>query len=360
MFGAAAERLAAKLSDFQLPKGAISPFIERYFGSNLQYLQASLQRYTFLLTWAIAPYSSKNNAEIVLVDYGGGSGMCSLLAKEAGIGTVVYVDIYDVCCHDAQYIAEALGLAANHYVNGDIDSLLSYLKEKQISCNTVVSYDTLEHIYDIDDFLNKIGGISAGPLSLMMASGANPLNFIISRRLRKLHRKVELKGKIRQQGEDDRNPEEALVAVRTKMILSYASDLSQHEADMLAQKTRGMRREDIIKAVNSFLSNGLIPKELEHPTNTCDPLTGNWCERLLNPYSLGHKLQEAGFSAKVLAGFYGSSGKDSKLKQSARYCANLAIAVSGNLGLQIAPYYCIYALGGENFSHFESFPKMEK
>jgi len=342
----AAERLATKLADFQLPQGAISPFIEQYLTSNLKYLQATLQRYTFLLTWALAPYSSKNNDEIVLVDYGGGSGMCSLLAKEAGIGTVVYVDIYDVCCHDAQYIAQALGLAAEHYINGGIDVLLSYLKDNKIKGDTLVSYDTLEHIYDIDDFFTKIKSVSSDRISFMMASGANPLNPLISRRIMKLQRKVEFKGKIRQQGEDVRNPEEPLVILRGKIILNYYSHLSRIEADMLAQKTRGMRYEDIIKCVDSYVSKRLIPKEPEHPTNTCDPFTGNWCERLLNPYSLGDILRGVGFSVKILPGFYGSGGKDPKLKQAARYYVNLAIALSRNFGLRMAPYYCIYAQRG--------------
>jgi hypothetical protein len=270
--------------------------------------------------------------------------MCSLLAKEAGIGTVVYVDLYDVCCRDARHIAQRLGLAADHYVNGDIDGLLSFLKSNNLSCDTFVSYDTIEHIYDMDDFLAKIGRVSSGPVSLMMASGANPLNPLISRRIMKLQRRVECEGKIRQQGEDDRNPEEPLVLLRQRMILNYSSYLGRDEADMLAIRTRGMRMDDIIKAVNLYLSEKIMPKEPEHPTNTCDPLTGNWCERLINPHGLAKKLQKEGFSVKLFPGFYGTGDKDSRLKESARYFANWAIALSSNFGLHIAPYYCIYAL----------------
>jgi hypothetical protein len=339
----AAERLAAKFSGFHLPKKAISPFIEKYLSNNLQYLKASLQRNIFLLSWALSPYSSKKPGEIVLVDYGGGAGMCSLLAKEAGIGTVVYVDIYDVCCHDAQYIANILGLTANHYVNGDSDILISYLRNFDLSCNALVSYDTLEHIYDIDAFLNRLRCLSSGSISLMMASGANPLNFLISRRIMKLQSKVEFEGKTRQEGEDDRNPEEPLLIIRQKMIHSYSSQLRPDEVNILASRTRGMRREDIIKAVNSYLADKIIPKEPEHPTNTCDPFSGNWCERLLNPHDLASKLRRKGFFAKIIPGYYGSCSKDSKLKQVARYSANIGINLVGNCGLHIAPYYCVYA-----------------
>lgn len=41
----------------------------------------------------------------VFVDYGAGTGIMSLLAREMGFGAVLYVDIYDVSCRDAELIA---------------------------------------------------------------------------------------------------------------------------------------------------------------------------------------------------------------------------------------------------------------
>lgn len=340
---AAAERLAAKLSNFQMPTGAISPFIEKYLSSNLQSLEASLQRNTFLLTWALAPYSSKNSDEIALVDYGGGSGMCSLLAKEAGIGTVVYVDIYDVCCHDAQYVAQVLGLTADHYVNGEIDGLLSYLKDNKIKCDTLVSYDTIEHIYDIDDFLDKVIKVSNGPLVLMLASGANPLNPLISRRLKNLQHKMEFEGKQKKEGEDPRDTCLAYLPLRLKIIDDAKSLLTQQEKEILAMKTRGMRSEDIVKALQVYSTEQKYPSLHHHPTNTCDPITGNWCERLMNPYILNRKLGTKGLKTEVLPGYYGSGGGGSHLKKIMRFILNIIISLTGNYSMKVAPFYCLYA-----------------
>jgi 2-polyprenyl-3-methyl-5-hydroxy-6-metoxy-1,4-benzoquinol methylase len=171
---AGARRLEGKLKALQLPDEPISPFIRAYFRSNIDHVQAAMQRYSFLLSWALRSRQAKGLEEVVLVDYGGGSGVLCLLAREIGIGTVIYVDIYDVCCRDAQSIGRRLNLEADHYVHADIEDLVAYLRKKELVCNTVMSYDALEHIYDIDHFFHHLQGITQGPLTLTLASGANP------------------------------------------------------------------------------------------------------------------------------------------------------------------------------------------
>ncbi|MBA7485996.1 hypothetical protein ES707_21548 [subsurface metagenome] len=64
------------------------------------------------------------------LDYGSGSGMLYLLAKQLGIGTVVYNDIYDVSCHDAKIIAKSIGNEADYYVQGNIDDVIIFFRKK--------------------------------------------------------------------------------------------------------------------------------------------------------------------------------------------------------------------------------------
>jgi hypothetical protein len=101
----AAERLFSKLVSFDVNSLGISDYNKHYFGDKLANLISNLQLNAYLLSWSLAK-SDLPLDRFVFVDYGGGSGMLSLLAKELSIGTVIYNDIYDVSCHDARIIAK--------------------------------------------------------------------------------------------------------------------------------------------------------------------------------------------------------------------------------------------------------------
>ena len=192
---AAAGRLAAKLASLSLPDGALSPFSQAYLTSKMRAVRADLQRNCSLLAWALSPVvRSIELRRAVLLDYGAGVGDLSLLAKELGVGTVIHNDIYDVMCRDAHTLASSLGLEADYYVVADVDGLLRHIDTSGVQCHAVVSNDAIEHIYDVEDFLTKIPRASGGSLSLLLATGANPRNIIVARRLMRLQQKMESEG----------------------------------------------------------------------------------------------------------------------------------------------------------------------
>jgi len=138
-------------------------------------LDSSLERYGYLI------YLSVNNSSVapedfVIVDYGGGSGILSFLAKETGIGTVIYNDIYDVSCNDVTLLSRILELPLDHIVCGDIDEVISYLYRNHISIDCITSYDVLEHIYNVELHFRKLRSLSERHFRLVYASAANMLN----------------------------------------------------------------------------------------------------------------------------------------------------------------------------------------
>ena len=118
----AANRLAVKMKNLDMEEFDISTLNKWYFGNKLENVVSNLKIYSYLLSWSLAKLDISVN-KCVFIDYGGGSGMLSLLAKELGVGTVIYNDIYDVCCRDAKIIAESIGNKADYYVQGDIKDL---------------------------------------------------------------------------------------------------------------------------------------------------------------------------------------------------------------------------------------------
>lgn len=342
MVNEAASRLHYKLKGINLETLDISDYNKRYFGFLLGNLQSNLQKYAYILVWSITKIDVPLN-KLVFLDYGGGSGMLSLLAKECNIGTVIYNDIYDISARDAEIIGKAIGDQADYYIPGDIDEVIDFLKKKSINCNVIANYDVIEHIYDIEEFLKKMSLISNNNLRVFFSSGANPHNPFIKRKLIKNHHRCELVDREQVFGSKKRDPLEAYSTIRRKLIKDLNLDLSEDQVDYLVAATRGLIEYDIKKAVNEFSTSGTITlkqKYPQYPSNTCDPYTGNWAEHLMDIYQLRNVLQSENFQADIWRGYYGDS--NTLLKCLAARSLNLLIKNLGRRGLVLSPFFTLY------------------
>lgn len=124
----AATRLYSKLNKINVESLDISDYNKRYFGDHQKRLRSTLQRYSYILAWSIAEMKMPIK-DCVFLDYGGGSGILSFLAKELMFKTIIYSDIYGVSCKDAKIIGSAIGNQADHYIVGDIEEVIEYCKK---------------------------------------------------------------------------------------------------------------------------------------------------------------------------------------------------------------------------------------
>jgi 2-polyprenyl-3-methyl-5-hydroxy-6-metoxy-1,4-benzoquinol methylase len=331
----AAEKLHSKLRMFDVSSIGISDYNQRYFGGYLKRLHRNLRKYSFLMAWTLA-YTSRPLDQFVLLEYGGGSGMLSLLGRELNLGVVIYNDIYDMSCQDAKTIGQAIGNEADYYVQGDIDDVIGFLKTNSFSVDGIVSWDVIEHVYEPENFLRKVGDLSRGAISVMMGSSANDLNPRIRRRLMSQQVQAEYHDRERKSGHKERDTVKAYLEVRKEIISQHAGELEPQEIDRLARVTRGLMSPYIEQCVDNYLATREIPAEISHPTNTCDPYTGNWYENLLDPYCLKDHLGQEGFETEVLNGYYGDPGRPRDL------VLNALIRVAGKQGAKIAPFYALY------------------
>jgi len=341
MVNEAAGRLHYKLKKIDLESLNISDYNKRYFGSLLRNLRSNLQKYAYILAWSITKIDIPLN-KLVFLDYGGGSGMLSLLAKECKVGTVIYNDIYDVSARDAELIGKAIGDQADYYIPGDINDVIDFLKEKSVKCNAIANYDVIEHIYDIEEFLKKIPMISDNNLRVFFSSGANPYNPVIKRKLIKNHYRCELSDREQKFGSKKRDPLEAYSKIRRKLIKDLNPDLSEDQVDYLVTATKGLIEHDIKKAVNEFSTSGTVTlkqKYPQYPSNTCDPYTGNWAEHLMDIYRLRNVLQSQNFQADIWRGYYGDS--NTLLKCLAARSLNLLIKNLGRRGMALSPFFTL-------------------
>ncbi|MBX2976366.1 MAG: hypothetical protein KF721_09545 [Ignavibacteriaceae bacterium] len=339
----AATRLYDKLLKFNLKSANLSEYNERYFGDKIKTqksIVSSLQCYTFILFFALHEVR-KEYSEIVFMDYGGGHGMLALLAKELGVGTVIHNDIFPISCEDAKAISSNLKISLDYFIPGDIDTVIEFLKREKITLDAIGNYDVIEHIYDIEDFIKKLRYIPSEHLHLFFASGANSLNPRIRKKLMKQHLEFENEDRKYKYGRKPTDETRALIKVREEIILKNAKNLTDYQLQELIRTTRGLIVDDINRAVENYLISGEYPKEIKHPTNTCDPYTGSWFEHLMNPYELSGLLKDNGFNSEVIAGYYGQN--HSFLMNNILNLANLIISKFDSLGLSLSPFYCLKA-----------------
>ena len=89
----ASRALDEKLKKLKLNTLNLSDYNKRYFGNHISTSGArklNLTKYSYVLNWSLSD-RVKEKEETIFVDFGGGHGMMSLLAKQYGIGTSRYI-----------------------------------------------------------------------------------------------------------------------------------------------------------------------------------------------------------------------------------------------------------------------------
>ena len=287
----AVDRLRVKLLALDTHALEISDYSKKYLRGTLVNGVSKLNLYAFLILLSLRASARNEDRHVSgILDYGGGNGLLSLLAREAGFPLVVYSDIDAGSSRDAQRIAAALDLQADHYVVGDLPETVEYLRTNDLNCQAMCSYDVIEHVYDIDAFLRNVANIANGPLSVVMGSGANGANPRIRRKLMADQRQVEHEDRSPEWGHKQRDTTTAYARIREQLIQGVAPELGSDRLSMLVARTRGMDQRDIEAAATRFIQSGLLPPVPDHPTNTCDPMTGNWAEHLMYPTHLAGVL----------------------------------------------------------------------
>lgn len=322
----------------------VSDYTKKYMHGYVRNIRGVLQIYTYLLYLAMKSRDKFDVGGSVFVDYGGGTGIMSLLAREMGFGTVLYVDIYEVSCRDAELIAGVIGAKADRYVCGDIDALCDYVSDSGVVVDILVSYDVIEHIYDIESFFSKIGLLNTGGLVAVCASSANAHNPFIRRRRMRSHRKTERQDRLHEWGHKERDSLRSYLDIRREIISGLVPDLPIDILERMARNTRGLNKDDIEQCVRQYVEAGDFTYRPDHPTNTCDPYTGNWNERLMHFSYLKGVMERNDFAFSCVCGYYGYSL--SALRRACKFIFNALITLLGRNGVVVAPYYVLIAENG--------------
>jgi hypothetical protein len=246
--------------------------------------------------------SGKKAGDISMVDYGCGNGLLGLFAWYCGFSRVIFQDVDEEFLVAAKNICEKFDASKVLFVKGEIECLIN----QRLSVDAVVGTDVIEHIYDLEDFLSRVKTLNPAMVTVF-TTAANPFNPFIRKRLRSLQIKDEIIGSDGSGLSGDAHP--PFVETRYRLISQKFPELGN--ASELAVSTRGLAGIDIENAVQQYQLTKCLPVPA-HESNTCNPLTGSWTERLLTGDEYVDLFKKYGFSIEIKAGFYNSYREGAK------------------------------------------------
>ena len=282
-----AHTLTTLLRSIDYQKLPISDYNKRYIARMMPALDYYMDIYLRGLRTMLS-HTDKALGEVTLVDYGGGHGFLSLLAKEQGIGRVVYVDFNPDSVATVKAVGDSLAamghgrLAPDDIVTGDAHVLRAWCEAEGVVPDIVMGMDVIEHIYCLDDFFADLLAV-APHVNMLFTTASTPYNRRVVRRLHAVMMRDE----------------EVFRGRRRSFIQKHYPNFAEDKLDYWAIHTRGLNYDDILRAVDSETPNLLCD-----PYNTCDPDTGSWTERILPIGDYRTMLQSYGYGLQEENGFY--------------------------------------------------------
>lgn len=282
--------------------------------------------------------TGRTRQELSILDYGTGNGLLGLMACYTGFRKVYLNDLDAAFLQSARQLAAAMDLRPDGCIEGGAPQVLSFFAGESPP-DLLAGTDVIEHIYDLPAFVNSLQVLNP-KLIIALSTACNPLNPLLKRRFRKIQLRDEWEG-----GTPEihplfaGSPIEPFRVIRRRIIGEAGEGkLSEQELDLLVPATRGLIRKDIEASVQQYLLNKAMPVPPLHPTNTCDPNTGSWSERMLTLEVYHSLFHAAGFSLQVVDGFYNQYDKG--WASYVRWMANRLIPFTAH---RLAPYIILLA-----------------
>lgn len=270
-----------------------------------------------------------------LVDYGGGTGLLSMMAKKIGVERVIYIDLNPQSVETVKVMKEQTGLGPDVILEGDSDTLAAWCAEQKIKPDLLIGLDVIEHVYNLEKFFADLTGINK-QMEMKFTTASNPLNVRKKRKLQKLMAEYEKGG----------NASPNYYELRKEYLAQVNPGYSPEELEKVATATRGLTFDDIHK----ILYQGRMSREqaealpcFKDPYNTCDPRNGNWMERILPLKEYEDLLKSCQYSLELGNGFYNADRKN-PLTSLATKLINYFIMRANIYGLLVAPFVVLHCL----------------
>jgi 2-polyprenyl-3-methyl-5-hydroxy-6-metoxy-1,4-benzoquinol methylase len=311
----------------------ISGYPQTYLKYLIQHRKHYLRLYATVLS-SVVKHSSLLPKDAVLIDYGTGNGLLAMLAAAAGFKKVIAVDVDEVFLNAAKQTAHALGYNTIEFVKAGEETF--HLLPLRNAPALIVGTDVVEHIYKLELFFKQLGTATAIKAACF-TTASNPHNPVRVRNYKQLHIKEELVG-----GDStDRvlfgDVHASFLSMREKIIAHHFPQADNSKVTTIAKAGRGLRKDDLIIMAEEYFKTGKLRVVDETDTNTCEPETGSWAERMLPVETYKQLYRSNGFEFYLGNGFYDAE-KGVFIRKTAIKLLNFLMQTFPVIGIKAAPF----------------------
>ena len=282
--------LTERLKAIDYNKLPISDYNKRYIGNLKPALSYFMHIYADCLQRGLQAIQTPIS-DVTLIDYGGGTGFLSILAKSIGIGQVIYIDLNPSSVETIQLLKQIIGIGPDIILHGDSDVLADWCARNKVYPQLLIATDLIEHVYDLSLFFKDLIHINDS-MYLLFTTASTPFNPYVQQRLHKMMVGCE-SGSLESPN---------YYTLREQFITKLCPAFSPKEVETWARKTRG-----------------------------------NWAERILPIQTYEDLLAPYQFKLKVEKGFYNADRNNPVLSLICKGI-NALIRNSGSFGFLLAPF----------------------
>ena len=176
--------LTERLKAIDYNKLPISDYNKRYIGNLKPALSYFMHIYADCLQRGLQAIQTPIS-DVTLIDYGGGTGFLSILAKSIGIGQVIYIDLNPSSVETIQLLKQIIGIGPDTILHGDSDVLADWCARNKVSPQLLIATDLIEHVYDLSLFFKDLIHINDS-MYLLFTTASTPFNPYVQQRLHKM------------------------------------------------------------------------------------------------------------------------------------------------------------------------------
>jgi 2-polyprenyl-3-methyl-5-hydroxy-6-metoxy-1,4-benzoquinol methylase len=277
-----------------------------------------------------------NSVIPLIIDHGAGLGFFSFLIKRLGLQCICH-DISKEYIDGIKIIGKELYAEPDHFVTGDTDALIEYCQTYKLKPDGLGSRNVIEHIPDYRQFFKDLRELSQPGFIAVITTSANMHNPLVKKLHENIHKQYEYEGSSTDMDNPTLNSSNSGIKIRSEIIRSYFSGLDEKTVYMLAELNRGFTKVEIIQRTEEFLRTNMLPTLHHEPTNTRDPYSGAWVERLVSYNDYKKSAESNSFSFTLLPGFY-NTHYSSGLKNIFSSILNLSLKIKNPWSVNLSPF----------------------
>jgi len=252
---------------------------------------------------------------------------CSqFLQNYCGFGKVYGCDFNPNFIDASKRLADAMNIIVDDWLICSEDALHS--KCQHLNLDVIAGTDVIEHIYNLNAFFSNIQLLNQQMITGFTTASVYE-NYFKRKSLYKLmYQDEQIGSNVLEATSKDEFAGMPYLEIRKRIIAKCYPQLEKSTLDLLATTTRGLRRDDIKICVDKYLSKGMIEPAQHNKYNTCDPVTGNFTERMMTIKEYKKLYSQHDFILTLSSGFYAADGNG--LKFFMQRLLNKIISVMGN------------------------------